>query len=231
MRRVVLFLAAAAAALAASVASTGAAAQATDAAGPVPAATTTQVVAGPVLRLVSVADWAAASRLQPGQPVHWDVTVSANAPSPGTVRIGVSATGRAPLVIAVARCTRAWTPSGCPGVVTVLRTDWVVPRDGTEVPLVRMAAADVARLRLTVTVAAGARGTSALLVHAHGWGQSQAIAPGGDLPRTGGLPGSLPWLLDAGAVLLVVGVLLVARRHRRPHARRAARPAPQGSGP
>ena len=44
-------------------------------AGPASAAPSTQVVQGEVLRLVSIADWDAASSLLPGQPVQWDVTV------------------------------------------------------------------------------------------------------------------------------------------------------------
>ncbi len=49
------------------------------------AAPTTQVIQGSILRLVSVADWAAAGRLLPGQPVEWDIAVSADAPDPGVV--------------------------------------------------------------------------------------------------------------------------------------------------
>ncbi|UWF76726.1 MULTISPECIES: SipW-dependent-type signal peptide-containing protein [Microbacterium] len=175
------------------------------------AAPATEVVQGDVLRLVSVADWDAASRLVPGRPVHWDVTVSADAPDPGTVLIGVSAAGDAALTVAVHRCEAAWGISGCPAGALPIRTEWRVPLDGAEVPLTRIRDDEVARLRLTVALVSGSGGSTRLRVHAHGAGESAAIAPGGDLAVTGPPP-LAPWALGGGALLLAGLALLVLRR-------------------
>ena len=57
------------------------------------AAANTEVIQGKYVRLVSVVDWSQAERLQPGDAVRWDVDVSAEAPEPGTLAVGVSASG------------------------------------------------------------------------------------------------------------------------------------------
>src|SRR5690349_25128393 len=101
--------------LAAIAASTIAGIGALGVGGPAVAAPTTAVVQGQVLRLVSVADWDAAASLRPGEPVQWDVTVSADAPDPGTVSIGISARGDADLLVDAHVCMRAWEGSECPG--------------------------------------------------------------------------------------------------------------------
>lgn len=177
-------------------------------AAPAPA---TQVVEGSVLRLVSEADWEAASRLRPGDPVRWDVTVSAEAPDPGVVHIGISATGAAALLVAAERCSRAWSDDGCPGEASVLRGDLPVPRDGAEVPLVEMGDTEVAHLRLTVTLESGGRGSTEVRVHATGAGETAVIGPDGGLAATGVSPGP-PWLLGVLAVLIGGGLLLARRR-------------------
>jgi hypothetical protein len=179
------------------------------------AAPTTQVVQGQILRLVSVADWDAAGSLLPGEPVQWDVAISADAPDPGTVTIGASATGDAELVVDASLCMQPWTASGCPGGATVLRSGWSIPRDGVEVALTRMADTETAHVRLSIALAAGEEGGSTdVLVHAAGAGESATIGGGGGLATTGMSP-VVYGVFAGGAVLLVVGTLLVATRRRR----------------
>ncbi|MFK3678276.1 hypothetical protein ACI2IP_11115 [Microbacterium sp. NPDC090218] len=182
------------------------------------AAPTTQVIQGSVLRLVSVADWEAAARLLPGQPVRWDVAVSAKAPDPGIVRIAVSATGDAVLLLDVSLCLHAWTDTGCPGGATELRTDWSIPRDGVEVPLAQIADTETAHLRLAISVdPSDGAGSTDVRVLAQGAGETVVVGPDGGLATTG-LPPGLPWGIGAGVVLVAGGVALVFRRRRRPAA-------------
>ncbi len=182
-------------------------------AGPAAAAPTTEVVQGEVLRLVSVADWDAASSLLPGQPVRWDIAVSADAPDPGVIRIGISASGEAPLVLDASLCMQAWEGDDCPGGATVLRSGWEVPRDGAEVALTQIADTEVAHLRLSVTLAAEEGGRTEVRVHASGAGESAVVGPGGGLAATGMPSPALPWVLGGGALL--AGILLLLRRRRR----------------
>ncbi|OAN36593.1 hypothetical protein [Microbacterium sp. H83] len=181
---------------------------------PAAAAPRTDVVQGEVLRLVSVADWAAASSLLPGQPIRWDVTVSADAPDPGTVRVGISATGDADLVVDAALCTRPWTEAGCPAEASVLKDGWDLPRDGSEVPLVEMADTDVAHLRLTIALDGADLGSTDVRIHAQGAGESAAVGPDGGLATTG-LPPSVPWAAGGAMALLAAGGALAATRRRR----------------
>lgn len=183
-------------------------------AGPAWAAPTTEIIQGRILRLVSVADWDAAGALLPGQPVRWDVAVSARAPDPGRVTIALSATGDAPLILDVSMCLQAWEASGCPGGAVVLRSAWEIPRDGGEVRLAEVADTDVANVRLTIGLADGAEaGSTSVRLHARGEGETAVVGPEGGLATTG-MPPHVPWVLAGGAVLAVAGVLLVARRRR-----------------
>lgn len=178
------------------------------------AAPTTQVIQGEVLRLVSVADWDAASSLLPGEPVRWDVAVSADAPDPGTVRIAVSASGDAPLVVDVSLCLSAWTASGCPGGETALRSAWSIPRDGVEIPLTEIADTQVAHLRLAIALdPADSGGSTEVRVHAQGAGESAVVGPDGGLATTGLSP-VVPGVLAGGVVLALIGAALVLRRRR-----------------
>ena len=176
------------------------------------AAPTTQVIQGDVLRLVSVADWDAASQLRPGVPVQWDVEVSADAPDPGTVRIGVSAHGAQALVLDISVCASAWRAGGCPGGANVLRADWSIPRDGSEIELTEIADTEIAHLRLAITLdPADLDGATAIRVHARGAGETAVVGPDGGLATTGSSP-MVPWLLGIGTVLVVTGGVVTRRR-------------------
>lgn len=181
------------------------------AAAPAWAASTTEVVQGDVLRLVSVADWASASTMLPGQPMQWDVAVSADAAEPGTVTLSLSAQGDATLLVDASLCMQEWEAGGCPGGASVLRSAWSIPLDGSEVALADFAATDVGHLRLWITLSADdGMGVTDVRVHAHGVGESVVVGPEGALAATGGAVA--PWVIGAGAVVAVVGVVLVTKR-------------------
>lgn len=178
------------------------------------AAPTTQVIQGSVLRLVSVADWAAAGSLLPGQPVQWDIEVSADAPDPGVIRIAVSATGGAHLLLDISTCAKAWTESGCPVGATALRTRWDIPRDGVEVPLLQVADTERTHLRLAIVLdPAGGSGAGSTDVRVHAQGAGETVVAGSDAAlATTGLPSAAPWIVGAGAGLIGSGAVLVLRR-------------------
>lgn len=176
----------------------------------------TQVIQGQVLRLVSVADWEAAADLLPGQPVQWDVEVSADAPDPGVVRIGASAVGDARLKVDATVCMQEWQGTACPDGAEQLRDDWSIPRDGAEVPLVRIADTETAHLRLVITLdPADGAGSTEVRVQAHGAGETVVVGPDGGLATTGPPPG-MPWAIAAGALLALWGGHLASRSRRHP---------------
>lgn len=183
-------------------------------AGPAWASPSTQVVQGDVLRLVSVADWDAASSLLPGQPVHWDVTVSAEAPDPGVVAVGLSASGDASLIVDAYRCELVWDETGCAGGVEELTTGWPIPRDGAEVDLLEMPDTEVAHLRLVISLAGDDAGSTQVRVHARGAGESAVIGPDGGLATTGLSP-LAPWTIGAAIAVGAVGTLLFVAGRRR----------------
>lgn len=183
------------------------------AAQPAAAAPVTQVVQGKILRLVSVADWDAAGALQPGQSVQWDVAVSADAPEPGTVAIGVSATGDADLIVDATLCMQKWTVTGCPGGARILRSGWSIPRDGAVVDLTQMADTETAHVRLAVALARDAVGSTDVRLHADGSGETVQIGPDDELATTGMSLNSL-WIVGGGALLLI-GLTITLLRPRR----------------
>jgi len=183
-------------------------------AGPVWAAPSTHIVQGDVLRLVSVADWEAASGLLPGQSVQWDVTVSAEASDPGVVRIGASATGDAALLVDVLTCAQEWDETGCSAGASELRSSWSMPRDGTETPLVQMTDSEVVHLRLVISLESAETGATQVQVHARGAGDSVVIGPENALATTG-LPPHMPWVLGGAIILVGAGLAAGARGRRR----------------
>lgn len=179
------------------------------------AAPTTEIVQGDIIRLESVADWDAAGSLLPGEPVQWDVAVSADTPEPGTVTIGMSATGGTALVVDATLCMQPWTASGCPGGETELRSGWDIPRDGGETAIVQMADTETAHVRMSIALASGGDGARTdIRLHASGVGEAVVVGQDGGLATTGMSP-VVFWALGGGAALLVIGaVLMIARRRR-----------------
>lgn len=187
-------------------------------AAPAQAASTTEVIQGQVLRIVSVADWEAAASMAAGQPIRWDITVSADAPDPGRVTLGLSATGDARLIVDAALCLDEWQSDTCPSGVRVLREAWEIPRDGAEADLVRIADSDIAHVRVRVSLAPGTQtGSTGIRFHAHGGSESAVVDPGGDGLATTGLSANVPWILGGGIALTLLGLLgmLLANRRRR----------------
>lgn len=174
----------------------------------------TQTVQGQYVRIVSRADWSAAASMGPQTSVRWDLVVSAQAPGPGTVRVGVSATGDAAVRADVRLCAAAWQGATCSTGERSLRADWAIPRDGRTVELDAMAADAVAHVRLDVRMGGGAEtGSTQVLVHADGFGDQVQTGPVGGLPATGG---SVPvFAVVGGAALIVVAVVLVIVGRRR----------------
>lgn len=180
---------------------------------PAYAAPDTEVIQGEYVRLVSVADWDRAAEMLPGETMRWDLEISADAPEPGTLTIGVSAAGETPLVVDAALCLDAWQGDTCPTGAEDLRTAWEVPRDGALVTLDEVDAAEIAYLRLQVGVAGDSSGDATeMRVHAIGAGEEVGTGPG--LSPTGGWSAS-PWLLAGGAmVILGTASLLLIRSVR-----------------
>lgn len=182
-------------------------------AAPAWAAPTTEIVQGDVLRIVSVADWEAASDMLPGQTMQWDVTVSAEASDPGVIRVGVSASGDAAIVVDVRACAQEWDATGCSSGASELMAAWPVPRDGTETPLAEMTDSEVMHLRLEVRLERADPGTTQVRVHASGAGESVVVGPDGGLATTGLTP-VVPWSLGVAAVLVGGGLTIAARTRR-----------------
>lgn len=188
-------------------------------ASPAAALPTTEVVQGQFLRIVSTADWDAAAAMPVGTPLRWDLTVSADAPSPGTVRIALSARGSLPLVLDARSCAQPWAGETCPSGVVPLREAWLPPLHGDQVALVSMADTDVVHLRLDVRRIAGAgegAEETTVRVYASGAGEEVDIGPeGGELAGTGMSPIVLLAFGGAVALLIVCGILLLERSRRR----------------
>lgn len=174
---------------------------------PSSATTTSQVVQGQYLRIVSVADWEAALRLSSHDSVQWDLTISADTPAPGTVTLGVSAAGDTPLTIDAVLCLEEWRADECPSGATTLRSRWNVPRNAPVVTLAEMASTDVGHLRLEVSLGSPLgepRNPTELRVHAKD--EQESISAGSDegLASTG-MSSDPRFLLFAGAVASLVG--------------------------
>lgn len=183
------------------------------------AAPTTEIVQGEYLRIVSVADWQAAGSLAPGEVLQWDVTISAEAPEPGTVSIGVSASGGAALVVDAAACLQMWSGDECPGGASELRAAWDLPRDDAVSKLTDIADTDVAHLRLRISLASGtvaSDGLTTVRVHASGAQETIVADPGASarLPDTG-VSTALPALLAVALLMLILGAVLTFAAHLR----------------
>lgn len=179
---------------------------------PAAAAPTTEVVQGEYLRLVSVADWESANRMLPGASARWDVTVSADAPEPGTVAIELSADGDLSLEADVRVCASPWRGERCPGGADVVHRDLTLPLDD-RAEIMTISDTDVAHVRLDVTPSES-DGVTQVRVHAIGSGEEIGVGPPGELPPTG-MPPFLPWLLSLGAVLVGAGAAALGVRRRR----------------
>lgn len=187
-------------------------------AAPAQAAVVSETVQGRYVQIVSSADWPDAAAMTDGMSVRWDLTVSAHAPDPGSVRVSVSANGAAPLAVDVRTCAESWRDSGCPSGERTLRAGWVVPRGGPPVEVEAISADAVAHLRLDVRIGDDARqgASTQIRVHADGFGDAVQIGSGAEhaLPATGG---AVPVfvIVVGGVLVLAAAVILVSAARRR----------------
>jgi signal peptidase len=183
---------------------------------PARAATTETIIQGSVIRLVSI-ESAAMQQLTPGGSAVWQVGVSADAESPGTLTVTIAGTAapQTELRYNVQGCPQQWTSATCAGS-QVLVADSPAPTDGA--PILLQTMPDDAQLWLRVEVslptdADPAASPLQLTVRVTGVGDDvSAGTGGGGLAATGGAAG---WTLAAVAVVVSAigaGMLLRTRR-------------------
>ncbi|WP_139084409.1 hypothetical protein [Nesterenkonia sp. F] len=182
-----------------------------------------EIITGEHLELVSVLPPNAAQQLAPGDAAVWELGISAEAPSPGAVRTGLSLSGQVPLHVVVESCDEPW--GGTPRVVepvrsaaaeatsctsgrrTLLEGTTLSPDGEDRRRLAEHAAEEQRWLRLQVSLPEGAGDTapsltSRLRVHVAGEGESLSVAPD-DAPSPTPAPDD-GRLATTGAPLLVV---------------------------
>lgn len=187
---------------------------------PASAVPTTQTIRGEYLRIESVADWDAATTLAPGEVVLWDLAISAVPPEPSTVRVGIQASGGAPLRLTIRSCTTAWEENACPGDARDLRSDWEIPRDGSPSPLLSMASDETTHIRLEVQMAEPSELATQVTVSATVAQETVTVNPHpgastGDLASTGAPIETQIVLAVCAAGVLFLGATLVVRSRRR----------------
>ncbi|GAA3287674.1 signal peptidase I [Nesterenkonia halobia] len=205
-----------------------------------------ETITGEHLELVSVLPPDAAQQLTPGGTAVWELGVSAQAPSPGAVRTGLSLSGQAPLAVVVESCAEPW--GGTPRVVepvvsrgpestscasgrrTLLEGTTLFPGDEDRRRLDEHPADEQRWLRLQVSLPEGSGDSapglaSRLRVHVVGEGESISVSPD-DVPSPAPDPGD-GQLATTGAPLLIVAAagmlsLGIGRRLMMVRTRRAA---------
>lgn len=202
-----------------------------------------EIITGEHLQLVSVLPPDAAQQLAPDDAAVWELGVSAEAPSPGTVRTRLSLSGQVPLHVVVESCAEPW--GGTPRVVepdvstapeatsctsgrrTLLEGTTLTPGGEDRRRLDEHAAEEQRWLRLQVSLPEGAGDsapglTSRLRVHVAGGGESLSVSPD-DAPSTTPTPddgrlattGASLLVVAAGMLSLGLGRLLMMVRTRR----------------
>ncbi|WP_235934139.1 signal peptidase I [Agromyces humi] len=151
---------------------------------PASAAVEESVVQGQVLRLTAIGDPELMQRMTPGDTVAWEVGISADAPEPGTIDVGMIGGGDAGLglVVEASWCAVRWTGGACDDPVPLLAPE-PLPVDGVAQELLTMTTAEQRWIRFLVTMPASgtdAGGLADLEVHAVGSGDEVRIgtAPG-----------------------------------------------------
>lgn len=174
------------------------------------------VVQGEVIRLVSI-DQPQMSDLLPGSSASWQVGVSADAETPGTITVSLSSTGDAALDLryAVRACAVRWVDGACPSAATLL-TEQPVPLDGVARDILSMASDEQRWVQVLVTRPlasdAAAAGAVDITLRALGVGDDVSTGTGDGLAPTGS---AAPWTLGAiGALLLAVGAGVAVRTRR-----------------
>ncbi|WP_157535787.1 S26 family signal peptidase [Microbacterium sp. Root166] len=182
------------------------------------AASGERIIQGEVIRLISI-EQPQMRDLLPGGSAAWEVGVSADAPTPGTITVLLSSLGDPELALQyeVLTCPQRWVSGSCPTPTTLVREE-PVPLDGVERSIQSMTSTEQSWLRVVVAMPAtadpDAAGAVDLTVRAVGMGDDVSTGPGGALPATGA---QAPWLLAATAlVLAAAGAGVYARSRVRP---------------
>lgn len=174
------------------------------------------VIQGSVIRLVSIEEPAMRS-LVPGRTAVWQVGVTADASTPGTITVTLAGTGAdaAGLLLEVQGCARRWAAGTCPAPELLVPAG-PIRVDGVASTLGTLRDDEQLWLRLAVTMpqdAGTAESDVRLVVRATGVGDDVSAEPGGGLAVTGAGP---RWaLVGAGALLAATGVGMLLRVRRR----------------
>lgn len=188
-------------------------------AGPIPAATEDVTTSGH-LKMTSVGDHEAMARLVPGEPVHWQVGVTAEGSEPGDIRIELASQGHARLglISTVRSCDRRWVDGKCGGGANQIQNSAPVAVDGIKRQRAAMTDAEERWLLfgvwLPTNIAADtADGSVHLQVHASGSGEDFTASPGpiGTLPPTGA-NSLLPLFAAMGAIVFGLALAGAAKR-------------------
>lgn len=184
-----------------------------------------ETVEGEHLRIVSVADWHAATNLIPGDTVQWDLSISVDTSQVATVSIGLSAEGDAALLSSARLCLQQWDDDECPGGAVTVHEAWDLPRDDTVTLMIEITDTDTAHLRLMISLGDGAHvddGHTIVRVHALTEHESLVVEPPGAMAPTGMSSNPLSLFIPGAAVLLITAaILFVAGRHGRDDYQRA----------
>jgi signal peptidase len=186
-------------------------------------AVTEEVITSDHLTLTSIGDREAMSRLAPGEPVQWQVGVTAAESEPGEVRVELVGKGNPGLRLhsTIRSCDRRWVEGTCAGETDKLLVPGPVAVDGSIRRLTSMPVAEERWLLFELwlpedrtPVVTG--GPVQLEVYASGSGDEIAVSPGpvGPLAVTGTNP-LLPLFAAFGSVGLGLALAGVARARRR----------------
>lgn len=163
-----------------------------------------EVIQGEYLQLISVVDPEEMVNMMPGDEVRWEVTVSAQAPEPGVIELGLSAAGNLALEVKIENCEVAWQQGVCPTDSAMLHSTQLVDLTGTQEALMAVDAVSQAQLLITVEMPEGftyqADASTEVKLHAHGFGEkidAGLLSPAKPLPNTG--------LALGGATLMAIG--------------------------
>ncbi|MDQ0895239.1 hypothetical protein [Agromyces ramosus] len=184
------------------------------------AASTEAVVQGEVIRLTSIGDAAEMATLGAGESAVWIVGVEAEAPSPGTVRISLTAAGSANpvLEVTVTACDHRTADGRCDGESVLVPTTGLGERDTFD--LGTMADTEERWLRVETRMSdAGSElpVLSEFTVSAEGFGESVGTDGSGAIAASG--VDVAPLLAIAAAAVIggaVVSLTTAARRRRTP---------------
>jgi signal peptidase len=191
-------------------------------ASPTPAVTEDVITSGH-LKMISIGDQAAMARLAPGEPVQWQVGVSAAESEPGEVRIQLRGDGNAGLGLnAIIRsCDRRWVEGNCEGEADQVHNPGPIAVDGTKRQLTAMSVAEERWLLFDLWLtedskADAAGGPVRLQVHAFGSGDNLTVShePIDTLPPTG-VNSFMPLFVAIGAIVLGIVLAGAAKQWRK----------------